>query len=203
MGAATDARRRAYDPLVLDALEFARLLADPGRLAALGSLAVAPRTAPEVAGVLGIGDREALRLLGRLTASGLVTADEGVYRLDLAALRAVAAQLTPVEPPDPEMFRHLTEEEAGVAARFFRGRRLVEIPVAEGKRRAVLRRIIQEFEPGRRYHEAQVNLMLGTFHPDHAALRRYLVDAGLLDRDPQDGAYWRIGGPVEVDLSEE
>jgi hypothetical protein len=39
-----------------------------------------------------------------------------------------------------------------------------------------------------------VNLMLGKWHEDTAALRRYLVDEGFLDREA--GEYWRSGGTV-------
>jgi hypothetical protein len=42
-----------------------------------------------------------------------------------------------------------------------------------------------------------VNAILRAFWPDVAALRRYLVDATLLDR--AEGIYWRIGGPVDVE----
>jgi hypothetical protein len=41
-----------------------------------------------------------------------------------------------------------------------------------------------------------VNLMLGKFHPDTAALRRYLVDDGFLERER--GEYWRAGGRFDV-----
>jgi hypothetical protein len=44
-----------------------------------------------------------------------------------------------------------------------------------------------------------VNLILGKRHADTAALRRYLVDEGLLDR--AGGEYWRAGGTVELDPS--
>ena len=54
--------------------------------------------------------------------------------------------------------------------------------------------LAQEFEPGRRYSEPMVNLMLGKWHEDTAALRRYLVDEGFLDREA--GEYWRSGGTV-------
>jgi hypothetical protein len=33
-------------------------------------------------------------------------------------------------------------------------------------------------------------------YDDHVTLRRYLVDAQLLDRD--SGQYWRSGGPVDL-----
>ena len=37
---------------------------------------------------------------------------------------------------------------------------------------------------------------LRRFHPDVAALRRYLVDDGFMER--AEGVYWRVGGTVEV-----
>ena len=52
--------------------------------------------------------------------------------------------------------------------------------------------LAQHFEPGSRYPEPDVNEILRRFHPDVAALRRYLVDEEFLER--QDGSYWRAGG---------
>ena len=72
--------------------------------------------------------------------------------------------------------------------------RLVSIPSTPSKRLVVLDWLAQSFEPGRRYSEAMVNLELGRRHADTAALRRYLVDEGFLDR--ADGHYWRSGGSV-------
>jgi hypothetical protein len=72
--------------------------------------------------------------------------------------------------------------------------RLVSIPAARAKRRVILEHIVTAFEPGVRYPEREVNAVLRAWHPDHAALRRYLVDEELLARDA--GVYWRIGGPV-------
>ena len=56
----------------------------------------------------------------------------------------------------------------------------------------MLERLALEFEVGVRYPEREVNRMLERFHPDYAALRRYLVDDGFLSRE--HGEYWRIGG---------
>jgi hypothetical protein len=38
--------------------------------------------------------------------------------------------------------------------------------------------------------------VLRRFHPDVAALRRYLVEEQFLDR--RDGRYWRSGGTTDV-----
>ena len=60
--------------------------------------------------------------------------------------------------------------------------------------RVVLDWVVQDFEPGQRYRETRVNLILARRHDDVAALRRYLVDEDLLARE--HGEYWRIGGTV-------
>jgi hypothetical protein len=88
------------------------------------------------------------------------------------------------------------ESEDAVLRAFFRDGRLTEIPAKGSKRRIVLERIAIEFEPGVRYPEREVNAIVGRFHNDHAAIRRYLVDGGFLDRER--GVYWRSGGRVEV-----
>jgi hypothetical protein len=79
---------------------------------------------------------------------------------------------------------------------YFRDGRLAVMPRSGRRRQLVLEHLAQLFEPGRRYREVEVNLILRQVWDDVAALRRYLVDAALLDR--AQGMYWRIGGPVDV-----
>jgi hypothetical protein len=85
---------------------------------------------------------------------------------------------------------------AAVLRAFVRDGRLVSVPAARSKRRVVLEHLAMAFEPGVRYAEAEVNVVLRAWHPDHAALRRYLVDEGFLGRER--GEYWRTGGRVEL-----
>ena len=80
--------------------------------------------------------------------------------------------------------------------KYFRDGRLAVMPRSGLRRQIVLEHIVQQFEPGQRYSEVEVNRLLRPIWDDVAALRRYLVDAALLDR--KDGEYWRIGGPVDV-----
>lgn len=82
--------------------------------------------------------------------------------------------------------------------------RLHTIPTKHGKLLVVLDFLSQSFEPGVRYPEPQVNQVLAAFHADYAALRRYLVENGFLDRADRvsDGestwVYWRSGGTFDV-----
>lgn len=73
--------------------------------------------------------------------------------------------------------------EAKVLRAFIRKNRLVSLPARERKRRVILRflvdQVFPDFEPA---DERDVNMRIALWHPDVAALRRYLVDAGLVSR---------------------
>lgn len=73
---------------------------------------------------------------------------------------------------------------------------LRSIPAKMAKRLVVLDHVAQAFPIGESWPEAEVNDVLRRFHPDVAALRRYLVEAEFLDR--RDGRYWRSGGTTDV-----
>lgn len=79
---------------------------------------------------------------------------------------------------------------------FVRDGRIVTIPSKHAKRQLLLDWLAQDFEPGRRYTEQMVNLVIGQRHPDTAALRRYLVDDGFMSREA--GVYWRSGGSTDA-----
>ncbi len=74
--------------------------------------------------------------------------------------------------------------------------RLISIPVQRKKRLAVLRWLVEDFQPGRLYYEAEVNRTITRRHPDFAALRRYLVDEELMQR--RRGVYSRTGSVPNV-----
>lgn len=80
---------------------------------------------------------------------------------------------------------------------FLAGWRIQAIPRRRAPRLALLDLLANEFEPGRRYPESDVNSVLTRFHPDFCLLRRLLVDEDFLARS--EGFYWRSGGTVEVD----
>jgi len=77
--------------------------------------------------------------------------------------------------------------------------RVVQMPARHAKRLVVLDYLAQSFEPGLRYLETEVNDLLAARiggRVDVATARRYLVDAGMLQRGA--GQYWRAGGTFPV-----
>jgi hypothetical protein len=176
-----------------------KLFLDVDRLAVAGALASRPMTSDELVDATGRDRRGVLAAVGDLRAAGLVAAGAGGYRLDEAALRDAARAAAEIEiPMDPVIGFGMTADEQQVLGRYFSGRVLVEMPAHRAKRLVVLQRLALEFDIGRRYTEAEVNSVLGAFHPDWSSLRRGMVDEGLLDREHVDGenVYWRSGGRV-------
>lgn len=169
--------------------DLLRLLLDPIRLAVAGDAIGGSSDGEALAARLGVEPRMVSEARGKLQAAGLIVDGQ----VDLGVLREVARAL----PTDPPASADVIEgpwspEEIDLLGRFFSGGRLESIPSQRSKRRVVLERLAQEFEPGLRYEEADVNFRLQLFHADYAALRRHLVDEGLLSR--AEGVYWRTGG---------
>jgi hypothetical protein len=178
------------EPL-LTAGELAGLLAEEDRLRAVAALVLGATTMSEVASAAGLEPRVAGRALARLVDAGLVVRDKtGEHYVVVEAFRQAARAAAPAEPPDEHA--DAPPDAARVLRAFVRGGRLLSIPAAKAKRQVILDLLAQEFEPGRRYTERQVNAMLVRWHPDTAALRRYLVDDGFMEREA--GEYWRAGG---------
>ena len=87
----------------------------------------------------------------------------------------------------------LPPEIAKVLRGYFEDGRLITIPARQGKRLVVLRYLRDRvFTEDRPYPEAEVNQRLALFNRDVAALRRYMVDAGLVSR--AGGEYRRAEG---------
>ncbi len=176
------------------ARELIGLLADPDRRAVFAALVLGAGDADAVRRATGLDARSSGRALQRLVDTGLVVrADDGALHL-LGEAFALAARAEAERAPRSEEHDDQPAEVARVLRAFVHDGRLMSIPAVRAKRLIVLDWLAQRFEPGRRYSESMVNLILGQVHPDTAALRRYLVDEGLLSRD--HGEYWRSGGTV-------
>jgi hypothetical protein len=83
---------------------------------------------------------------------------------------------------------------ARVLRAFVRDGRLASIPAQDRKRQVVLHWLVETcFSEDGGYPEKDVNMRLALIHPDVAALRRYLVEAGLMTR--ASGVYRRALPP--------
>jgi hypothetical protein len=149
------------------------LLADPARMKVLAAVALGAESDAAVADATGLAAKQIAAARRKLEQHGLLTRDSGV---DYAALTRLARDQQPA-----------TESPAEPLAPFVQGDRLLSLPASAGRRREVLEHVAERaFAPGRDYDEPAVNERLGSWceggEVDHAALRRYLVECGLLAR---------------------
>ncbi len=177
--------------------ELVGLLADGDRRAVFAALVLGATDDQAVRRVSGLDARAAGRAVQRLVDTGLVVrGDDGTLHL-LGEAFALATRAEAEREPRPDEHGDEPADVARVLRAFVHDGRLMSIPAVHAKRLVVLDWLVQRFEPGRRYSESMVNLMLGPVHPDTAALRRYLVDDGFLSRE--HGEYWRSGGTYAPD----
>jgi biotin operon repressor len=177
-------------------LAFFKALADANRLKIVGLLAQRPYSGEELAALLGLKPSTISHHLSRLAQVGLVSARaEGyysVYQFEETALQKMSllfaradlvtvAAGVDVDGYDRKVIRDFTRPDGS----------LKEIPAQRKKLEAILRYVVRDFEPGKRYPEKQVNEILARFHADTASLRRELVAARLMEREGGGGEYWR------------
>lgn len=179
-------------------MDLVGLLADGDRLRVFAAVVLGHETVTDICDVTGLSTRAVGSALTRLVQGGVLNEDKPAslgtngasgFHVEEQEIRLAAREGRAVPPSD---------ETNAVLRAFIKDGRLQSIPAAHGKRQVILDVIAQDFEPGRRYTEKQVNLILGKRFADTAALRRYLVDDGFLEREGGAGRYWRAGGSFAV-----
>lgn len=175
------------------------MLAEDARLRVVAALALGHNRHDDVVDVTGLAPREVTVALDRLASGGLLDRDEaGAIRLRVEEFKSAAMEAAAGRDDErAEDFAGLPDHAVSVLRNFVRRGRIESLPASRSKRRAVLDWVAARFEPGRVYHEAELNEALAVMHGDTAALRRHLVDEEFMER--RDGFYWRAGGTFEVD----
>ncbi len=171
-----------------------KALGHPVRLLILNLVHSQPRHGEELAAILNLKPATISHHLAQLSEAGLLAVTKEqyyqIYSLVAGVLERPLADLVRLSPPG---LTAEVEEDAyrqKVLQTFLRRGRLVQIPAQYKKRQVILERLVEEFEPGRRYTEQEVNHILLDFHEDVAALRRSMVETKLMARD--HGLYWRL-----------
>ena len=66
---------------------------------------------------------------------------------------------------------------------------LISIPVKPAKKIAVLRHIASNLSADTKYPEKELNAIIANYHDDTAAIRRHMIEFGILERDGAS-VYW-------------
>lgn len=174
-------------------LSFVKAMASADRLRIIGVLVRGRRTQTEIAEQLHMPVRDVFNHLSFLAHVGVVHETAGVYDLDEKAIEALArgqfeGKRAAYVPPQDEQ-----EDVRKVLKSYLNpDGSLKQIPPQGSKLLILLNFIVDAFAFDTNYTEKEVNTILRRFHVDTAALRRYLVDSGLMARESNGTRYWRV-----------
>ena len=68
---------------------------------------------------------------------------------------------------------------------------LISIPARSSKKIEVMKRIAEEFTVGVIYPEKNLNEIIARFHTDTAAIRRHMIEFGIMERNT-NSEYWLV-----------
>lgn len=182
-------------------LAIIKALADKSRLAIVQSLLERSHYVEELAKRHALAPSTISFHLRKLEQAGLVTCRKEQYYVVVEVNRAVfdtsLRELITAAPDScAQQEERMLAYRRKVLETFFHGGRLEKLPAQHKKRLIVLRCFAARFEPQRRYEENEVTELILPLHVDYCAIRRLLVDEGLIRREGRN--YWR-----EVELEDE
>jgi hypothetical protein len=175
-------------------VSFVKAMASAERLRIIGLLSQGSKSAMKVASALGVHASDVTRHLDQLTASGVVTEANGVYELDEKAVESLARGQFKGKRPVYDAKGEDGDVRKVLKTFIKADGSLKQIPPMGNKLLIILNFIVDAFDFEANYTEKEVNTILRRFHVDTAALRRYLVDEGLMARESNGTKYWRVKG---------
>jgi hypothetical protein len=174
-------------------LSFVKAMASADRLRIIGVLVRGRATQAEIAEQLHLPVRDIFDHLAFLAQVGVIHETDGVYDLDEKAVEALARGQFEGKRPTYEITEEKPEDARKVLKNYLNADgTLKQIPPSKNRLLIVLNFIVDAFAFDTNYTEKEVNTILRRFHLDTAALRRYLVDNGLMAREGDGSRYWRV-----------
>jgi hypothetical protein len=164
----------------------------------IGVLVRGKATQADIAEQLHLPLKDAFNHLAYLADVGIVHETDGLYDLDEKTIETYARGQFEGKRPSFEAKAGKPEDVRKVLKNFLNADgSLKQIPPQGNKLLIVLNFIVEAFAYDTDYTEKEVNTILRRFHVDTAALRRYLVDNGLMARESDGTRYWRSPEPAE------
>jgi hypothetical protein len=174
-------------------LSFVKALASADRLRIVGVLARGKASQSDIAEQLHLPPRDLYNHLSFLVEVGIVHEEDGLYDLDEKSVESYARGQFEGKRPTYEANEEKPEDVRKVLKSYLNADgTLKQIPPQGNKLLIILNFIADAFAYDTNYTEKEVNTILRRFHLDTAALRRYLVDNGLMGRESDGTRYWRV-----------
>jgi len=174
-------------------LSFVKALASADRLRIVGVLVRGKATQSEIAEQLHLPLKDVYNHLAFLVEVGVVNETDGYYDLNEKEIESYARGQFQGKRPTFDVGEDKPEDVRKVLKNYLNADGILkQIPPQGNKLLVVLNLIVDAFAYDTDYTEKEVNMILRRFHLDTAALRRYLVDNGLMARESDGTRYWRV-----------
>ena len=175
-------------------LAFFKAMANESRLRIVGLLAERERSVQDLAQLLDLKEPTVSHHLAVLKELGVVTSrPQGVVRwhaLKPDAMAEIAKSMFEQKDMSALTAPVPSKDERAVAPFMRDDGSLVRLPSGLRKRWLIYRRLVSDFEEGRRYLESELNEILQRRHWDSAMIRREMIGWRMLARE--SGVYWRL-----------
>lgn len=174
-------------------IEIMKSLADTSRLQVLNSLMEKPQYVEEIAERMNLAASTVSFHLKKLEKAGLVYKTKEqyyiTYHIREDIFNRTLKELTCFENLDKYVQEERIEKyRQKVLKTFFKDKKLIKIPVQRKKKLIILDEFIKKFTPGVKYKEKEVDDIIMQIHFDYCAIRRLLIDEGIMHREKQ--IYW-------------
>ena len=170
-------------------ITFLQAAGQQERLHILGILAEQSASVPELAKRTGLKETAVIKHLGRLKSASLVQETSPfTYQLNETALQQI--NHTVFHRGDSQNKETLRQR---VLRHYTDGPRLKLLPENREELREIAGWLTELFDADTNYPEKEVNERLHRAHPDHATMRRLLIDFGFMTRSR--GIYQKVGNP--------
>lgn len=174
-------------------LDFLKAMSDADRLRIIGLLTQKRASRADITAQLKLPMQEVVDHLAFLEHVGVISQKDDLYELDSDTLASLAREKLAQEHPSYVPSPDLDDRSRKVLKAYLNpDGSIKQIPNQTAKLQVILNYLLQAFAPKTDYTEKEVNSILRRFNEDTAALRRYLVDAGLMARESNGSRYWRV-----------
>lgn len=176
-----------------EAIKLFKCLADKSRLQILKSLMIEDMYVERLAERLDLTPSTISFHLKKLEDAGAVTSRKEQYYTVYSIRKDVfMTNIMDIIKEESDEIKEQKEREEKyrkkVLDAFFEYGKLKSIPAQRKKERIVLEEIAKDFEPGKKYTEREVNIIIADYHDDFCTLRRDMISEGILEREKS--TYW-------------
>lgn len=176
-----------------DAIRLFKCLADKSRLQILKSLMAEDMYVERLAERLDLSAPTITFHLKKLMDAGAVESRKEqyytMYSIKKEVFMTSILDIIKEESPDSALQEEREQQyRRKVIDSFFEYGKLKSIPAQTKKEKICLEEIAKSFEPGKKYSEKEINILIADYNDDFCTIRRDMLSEGILERE--GAAYW-------------